>query len=99
MINLGVKQPAHKIIEAALKHRADAIGLSGLIVQSCMVMKEDLAEMTHRGIKIPVICGGAALTKKFVESDLQKAYGGHVYYARDAFDGLKIMGLISHPER
>ena len=95
VINLGVKQPAHEIIEAALKYKADAIGLSGLIVQSCMVMKEDLAEMAHREIKIPVICGGAALTRKYVENDLQKAYGGTVHYARDAFDGLKIMSVIA----
>jgi 5-methyltetrahydrofolate--homocysteine methyltransferase len=95
VINLGVKQPAHEVIESALKHKADAIGLSGLIVQSCMVMKEDLAEMAHRKLNIPVICGGAALTKKFVENDLQKAYDGKVYYARDAFDGLKIMDIIA----
>jgi 5-methyltetrahydrofolate--homocysteine methyltransferase len=95
IINLGVKQTIDAVLKAAAEHKADAIGLSGLLVQSCIVMKEDLAEMDHRKINLPVICGGAALTRKYVENDLQAVYNGKVYYAKDAFDGLKIMGVIA----
>jgi 5-methyltetrahydrofolate--homocysteine methyltransferase len=95
VVNLGVKQPVENIMRAAKDHKADAIGLSGLLVQSCLVMKENLIEMARAGMKVPVICGGAALTKKFVESDLSKAYNGRVYYAKDAFDGLKIMQTVT----
>ncbi len=91
VVNLGVKQPVDAIANAVRKERPDAIGLSGLLVQSCLVMKDDLAEMAKRGIDTPVICGGAALTETFVKNELKKAYAGEVFFARDAFDGLKIM--------
>ncbi len=91
VINLGVKQSIDTIINVAQEKQANAIGLSGLLVQSCFIMKEDLLELAHRGIELPVICGGAALTRKFVENDLQKVYNGRVFYAKDAFEGLKIM--------
>lgn len=91
VFNIGIKQPVEAIVKAAIEHQADAIGLSGLLVKSTLIMKEDLEEMQRRGVKIPVICGGAALTERFVERDLAQAYQGPVHYGRDAFSGLKIM--------
>jgi 5-methyltetrahydrofolate--homocysteine methyltransferase len=92
VVNLGIKQPIHNIIEAALQHRVDAIGLSGLLVKSTLVMKEDLEELNARGLwRFPVILGGAALTRGYVEEDLRALYKGEVYYAGDAFDGLRLM--------
>lgn len=95
VLNLGVKQSVENIIKAAEESKADVIGLSGLLVESALIMKDDLAHMSHKGISVPVICGGAALTKSFVEKDLRRSYKGKVYYAKDAFDGLKIVqGLV-----
>ncbi len=91
VFNLGIKQPVEAIVKAAIETHADAIGLSGLLVKSTLIMKEDLAEMNRRGLKIPVICGGAALTERYVERDLAQAYQGPVHYGRDAFFGLRIM--------
>jgi 5-methyltetrahydrofolate--homocysteine methyltransferase len=92
-VNLGIKQPIANIIEAALRHRADAIGLSGLLVKSTLVMKENLEELNARDLsRFPVILGGAALTRGYVEEDLRAIYKGEVYYAGDAFDGLRLMG-------
>ena len=91
VFNIGIKQPVDAIVKAAIENRADAIGLSGLLVKSTLIMKEDLEEMSRRGIKLPVICGGAALTERFVERDLTQVYQGPVHYGRDAFSGLKIM--------
>jgi 5-methyltetrahydrofolate--homocysteine methyltransferase len=102
VFNIGIKQPVEAIMKAAIENRADAIGLSGLLVKSTLVMKEDLEEMSRRGIKLPVICGGAALTERYVERDLAQAYQGPVHYGRDAFSGLKIMERIkqgSAPEK
>ncbi len=90
VVNIGVKQPIEEIIMAATNHGADIIGLSGLLVESALIMKDDLAEMEHRGVKIPVICGGAALTEAYVKKELASVYSGNVYYAGDAFHGLKI---------
>jgi len=90
VVNIGVKQPIEEIIKAAKEHQADVVGLSGLLVESALIMKDDLAEMEHRGIKIPVICGGAALTEAYVKKELASVYSGDVYYAGDAFQGLKI---------
>ncbi|OGW80089.1 MAG: methionine synthase [Omnitrophica bacterium RIFCSPLOWO2_12_FULL_44_17] len=95
VVNLGIKQPIDVILKAALEHEADAIGLSGLLVKSTLIMKEDLEELNRRGIKLPVICGGAALTRNFVEKDLRETYQGEVYYGQDAFSGLRIMEEIS----
>jgi len=89
--NLGIKQPINTIIEAYEQHQADAIGMSGLLVKSTAVMRENLAELNARGIEAPVILGGAALTRKFVEQDLKPQYRGPLYYAKDAFAGLRIM--------
>jgi 5-methyltetrahydrofolate--homocysteine methyltransferase len=93
--NIGIKQPIQNVIEAAERVSADAIGLSGLLVKSTVVMKEDLEELNSRGLsRYPVLLGGAALTRKYVEQDLSETYDGSVYYAKDAFDGLHLMDAI-----
>lgn len=93
--NLGIKQPVASIMEAALKHQANAVGMSGLLVKSTVVMRENLEEMTSQGLEIPVLLGGAALTRGYVEEDCTQAYRcGRVAYARDAFDGLNLMAKV-----
>ncbi len=99
VINLGIKQPAETIIHAAQEHHADAIGLSGLLVKSTLEMKYVVQDLELRGLKIPVVCGGAALTRKFVEDDLRREYSSAVFYAEDAFAGLHAMEKLSGPER
>jgi 5-methyltetrahydrofolate--homocysteine methyltransferase len=95
VINLGIKQPISAILQAATEHRADAIGMSGLLVKSTVIMKENLEEMNSRGLSdTPVLLGGAALTRAYVESDLAELYPGEVRYARDAFEGLRLMDSI-----
>jgi 5-methyltetrahydrofolate--homocysteine methyltransferase len=94
VFNIGIKQPVEAVIKAALENKADAIGLSGLLVKSTLIMKEDLEEMHRRGIVMPVLCGGAALNERFVERDLVDAYKGRVHYGRDAFSALRIMDEI-----
>ncbi|MGD9616452.1 MAG: methionine synthase [Alphaproteobacteria bacterium] len=95
VVNLGIKQPIGAILEAAREHRAHAIGMSGLLVKSTVVMRENLEEMSRQGIDLPVMLGGAALTRRYVEEDCVKAYeAGRVAYARDAFDGLALMDRI-----
>ncbi len=92
VVNLGIKQHLESILEAAEKHEADAIGMSGLLVKSTIVMKENLELMKEKGWDLPVLCGGAALTRGFVTSDLREAYGNEkVYYGKDAFTGLHLM--------
>lgn len=93
VVNLGIKQPIADIIAAAEEHGADVIGMSGLLVKSTVVMKENLEELTSRGLgkKWPVILGGAALTRAYVEDDLASLFDGEVRYARDAFEGLALM--------
>jgi 5-methyltetrahydrofolate--homocysteine methyltransferase len=92
VIDLGIKQPIEDILVAIDQHNPDAVGFSGLLVKSTLIMKENLKVMFEKGIRIPVICGGAALTKEYVETDLKAAYGdGPVYYGADAFSGLKLM--------
>ncbi|MHA6782741.1 methionine synthase [Pseudonocardia saturnea] len=93
VVNLGIKQPISTILTAAEEHRADAVGMSGLLVKSTVIMKENLQEMNSRGAaaKLPVLLGGAALTRSYVENDLQEVYEGRVSYARDAFEGLRLM--------
>ena len=95
VVNLGIKQPVSAIIEAALVHNADAIGMSGLLVKSTVVMKDNLLELNNRGLGgFPVLLGGAALTRAFVEEDLNDLYQGEVRYARDAFEGLALMEKV-----
>ncbi|MBI3435856.1 MAG: methionine synthase [Proteobacteria bacterium] len=99
VVNLGIKQPIANILGAAREHRADAIGMSGLLVKSTVVMRENLQELTREGVTVPVMLGGAALTREYVESDCVAAYGcGRVAYARDAFDGLAMMQRIKQGE-
>jgi 5-methyltetrahydrofolate--homocysteine methyltransferase len=93
--NLGIKQPISAIIEAYEKHNADAIGMSGLLVKSTVVMRENLQVLNERGMDPPVILGGAALTRKYVEQDLRPEYQGQLYYAKDAFAGLNLMEQIT----
>jgi 5-methyltetrahydrofolate--homocysteine methyltransferase len=97
VINLGIKQPVGSIMEAARQHAADAIGMSGLLVKSTVIMKENLEEMKRAGFDVPVLLGGAALTRKFVEEDCRNAYekGESVHYAKDAFAGLRLMNNIT----
>ncbi|MEW2704087.1 methionine synthase [Streptomyces koyangensis] len=96
VVNLGIKQPVSAILEAAEEHRADVIGMSGLLVKSTVIMKENLEELNQRGLAsgYPVILGGAALTRAYVEQDLHEIYEGEVRYARDAFEGLRLMDAL-----
>jgi len=95
VVNLGIKQPLSAILAAAREHKADAIGMSGLLVKSTVVMRENLEEMTRAGVDIPVMLGGAALTRRYVEEDCRRAYGaGRVAYANDAFGGLELMDKV-----
>jgi len=96
VINLGIKQPLDAILQAFEEHKPDAIGMSGLLVKSTMVMKENLEVMAQRKLSVPVICGGAALTRAYVEVDLRQTYSsGPVYYGADAFTGLQLMNEIT----
>ncbi|WP_329246437.1 methionine synthase [Streptomyces sp. NBC_01478] len=96
VVNLGIKQPVSAILEAAEEHRADVIGMSGLLVKSTVIMKENLQELNQRKMAAdyPVILGGAALTRAYVEQDLHEIYEGEVRYARDAFEGLRLMDAL-----
>ncbi|MEJ2859532.1 methionine synthase [Actinomycetospora flava] len=96
VVNIGIKQPINAILEAADENKVDAIGMSGLLVKSTVVMKDNLQEMNDRGIaeKYPVLLGGAALTRSYVENDLGELYQGDVRYAKDAFEGLKLMDSV-----
>ena len=93
VVNIGIKQPISAIIAAAEEHRADVIGMSGLLVKSTVVMRDNLAELNARGLadRWPVLLGGAALTRAYVEQDLAELFAGEVRYARDAFEGLRLM--------
>ncbi len=94
VINLGIKQPLENILKAAEEHGAHAIGMSGLLVKSTVVMKENLELMSKKAWETPVICGGAALSRSYVERDLRQAYGKDVFYGKDAFTGLHLMDEI-----
>ncbi|WP_028661712.1 methionine synthase [Saccharomonospora saliphila] len=101
VVNIGIKQPINAILDAAEEHDVDAIGMSGLLVKSTVIMKDNLQEMNSRGVaeKYPVMLGGAALTRTFVENDLDEVYEGDVRYAKDAFEGLKLMDRIMAVKR
>ncbi|MFF3674186.1 methionine synthase [Streptomyces sp. NPDC002120] len=96
VVNIGIKQPVSAILEAAQEHKADVIGMSGLLVKSTVIMKENLEELNQRKLAAdyPVILGGAALTRAYVEQDLHEIYEGEVRYARDAFEGLRLMDAL-----
>ena len=100
-VNIGIKQSIGDILKAAEEHNVDVIGMSGLLVKSTLIMRENLEEMNLRGVakRWPVILGGAALTRAFVEQDLAEIYDGEVRYARDAFEGLKLMDLLVRRQR
>ena len=93
VVNIGIKQPLSAIVDAATEHGADVIGMSGLLVKSTVVMRDNLAELNSRGLaaRWPVLLGGAALTRAYVEQDLGSLFDGEVRYARDAFEGLRLM--------
>ena len=96
VVNLGIKVPLADMVAAVREKRADAIGMSGLLVKSTVVMRENLEEMARQGLQIPVLLGGAALTRNYVEEECVAAYaGGRVAYARDAFDGLGLMDKVA----
>jgi 5-methyltetrahydrofolate--homocysteine methyltransferase len=101
VVNLGIKQPVSAIIEAAEENSADAIGMSGLLVKSTVIMKENLEEIDTRGLSTrwPVLLGGAALTRAYVEQDLAEQFSGEVRYARDAFEGLRLMDAVMAVKR
>ena len=95
VVNIGIKQPINNILEQCSAHKCQVIGLSGLLVKSTVIMKDNLLEMNERGLShIPVILGGAALTRGYVEEDLTALYQGKVFYAQDAFEGLRLMGEL-----
>ncbi len=96
VINLGIKVPLADMLAAVRDNKAQAIGMSGLLVKSTVVMRENLEEMARQGLNVPVFLGGAALTRNYVEGDCVQAYaGGRVAYARDAFDGLHLMDHVA----
>jgi 5-methyltetrahydrofolate--homocysteine methyltransferase len=96
VVNLGIKVKLADMVAAAKEHQAHAIGMSGLLVKSTVIMRENLEEMTRQGLEIPVMLGGAALTRNYVEDDCVRAYAcGRVAYARDAFDGLHLMDRVT----
>lgn len=92
--NLGIKQPINNIIAAWQEKKANAIGMSGLLVKSTLIMRDDLFVLNEQGITVPVILGGAALTRRYVEDDLRPIYHGALHYAKDAFEGLRLMEQI-----
>jgi 5-methyltetrahydrofolate--homocysteine methyltransferase len=96
VVNLGIKVPLADMLAAAKQHHAHAIGMSGLLVKSTVVMRENLEEMSRQGVDLPVMLGGAALTRNYVEDDCVQAYAcGRVAYAKDAFDGLHLMDRVT----
>ncbi|MGH3507458.1 MAG: methionine synthase [Nocardioidaceae bacterium] len=101
VVNIGIKQPVSAIIDAAREHRADVIGMSGLLVKSTVVMKENLEEIEQRDLSTrwPILLGGAALTRAYVEQDLAERFAGDVRYARDAFEGLRLMDALMAVKR
>jgi 5-methyltetrahydrofolate--homocysteine methyltransferase len=101
VVNIGIKQPISAILDAAEENKADAIGMSGLLVKSTVIMRENLQEMDTRGVSAqwPVLLGGAALTRAYVEDDLREMFSGDVHYARDAFEGLSLMDKLMAAKR
>jgi 5-methyltetrahydrofolate--homocysteine methyltransferase len=99
--NLGIKVSLADMIEKALEIKADAIGMSGLLVKSTLIMRENLEELNRRGLaeEVPVILGGAALTRRYVERDLREVYEGRVFYGKDAFEGLRTMDQLMDMKR
>ena len=99
VVNLGIKQPIDDILRSWEETKADAIGMSGLLVKSTLIMRDNLELMNERGINVPVILGGAALNRRYVDADLIPLYNGKLFYARDAFDGLHAMDELAGKSR
>ena len=101
VVNIGIKQPISAILDAATEQGADVIGMSGLLVKSTVVMRDNLAELNSRRLaaRWPVLLGGAALTRAYVEQDLAELFDGEVRYARDAFEGLRLMDAFMAVKR
>ncbi len=101
IVNLGIKQPIDAILTAAAEHDVDVIGLSGLLVKSTVIMRENLEELNARGLasRYPVLLGGAALTRGYVEDDLRAIYDGEVFYCKDAFEGLRVLEVVMAARR
>src|SRR5690606_5548785 len=101
VVHLGIKQPVSAILEAAEENQADIIGMSGLLVKSTVIMKENPEEINARGLsdRYPALLGGAALTRAYVEEDLASMFGGEVRYAKDAFEGLRLMDAFMAVKR
>jgi 5-methyltetrahydrofolate--homocysteine methyltransferase len=98
VVNLGIKQPIEDILKAFEETKCDAIGMSGLLVKSTLIMRDNLEIMNERGINVPVVLGGAALNRRYVDQDLVPLYNGKLFYARDAFDGLHAMDALTSRE-
>lgn len=95
VINLGIKVGINEMIQAVEQHQADALGMSGLLVKSTLIMRENLEELNARGLdRLPVLLGGAALTRTYVERDLRETYKGPVFYGKDAFEGLRVLDRL-----
>jgi 5-methyltetrahydrofolate--homocysteine methyltransferase len=99
VVNLGIKQPVDDILKAYEETKCDAIGMSGLLVKSTLVMRDNLEIMNERGINVPVVLGGAALNRRYVDDELVPLYNGKLFYARDAFDGLHAMDSLTQSEQ
>ena len=98
--NLGIKVGIAELIEKAQEVRADAIGMSGLLVKSTLIMRDNLNELNSRGLaEMPVLLGGAALTRTYVERDLREVYEGRLFYGKDAFEGLHVMDRLGEIRR
>ena len=98
VVNIGIKQSINAIIEGAQRENCQVIGMSGLLVKSTIIMRDNLLELNERGLAgFPVILGGAALTRGYVEQDLREIYHGSVFYAQDAFEGLRLMETVNDP--
>ncbi len=95
VINLGIKVGINEMLNAVEEHHADALGMSGLLVKSTLIMRENLELMNERGMAaVPVLLGGAALTRTYVERDLRETYEGRVFYGKDAFEGLRVLDRL-----
>ena len=100
VINLGIKVGINEMIAAVQEHHADALGMSGLLVKSTLIMRENLELMNERGLaQVPVLLGGAALTRTYVERDLRSVYEGRVFYGKDAFEGLRVLDRLGELRR
>jgi len=100
VFNLGIKVGVNEMLSALEEHHADALGMSGLLVKSTLIMRENLELMNERGMShVPVLLGGAALTRTYVERDLRQVYSGRVFYGKDAFEGLRVLDRLGELRR